>query len=403
MGGFRLREAVDGRQGLEEFRRSRPDAVLLDLRMPGMDGLDVLSAMVEDAPETPVVVVSGAGTMKDAVEALRRGAWDFVVKPMYDPELLIRSFERALEKASLKRQNQEYRRNLEDANQVLARALTELRADQQGARLLQFQLLPRDGLVVGRHTLYRRLFPSQVLSGDFVDYFLLGDDTAGFYVADVSGHGAASAFVTAILTTLVSKYRQSLALSGDETVLDPARLLDRLDRDLSALPLDKHVTMFYGVLELQSGRLRYANAGLFPFPLVREGPTARVLECPGRPLALPGRGRAAAGELMLAANARMLVGTDGLLETGWNGQRDGQPANHDSARPATPTDPANQAQSTPLGQQLTQREKWEHVRRAFEESSGIEALIERLRLDVSAPLRDDVAVLYLGGTEVTYG
>ena len=316
LGGFRLREAEDGRQGLEEFRRERPDAVLLDLRMPGLDGLDVLSAIVEDSPETPVVVVSGAGTMRDAVEALRRGAWDFVVKPMYDPEILVRSFERALEKASLKQQNQQYRRNLEEANQVLARALGELRADQLGARLLQFQLLPRDGLQVGPHTLTRRIFPSQVLSGDFVDYFVLGERLVGFYVADVSGHGAASAFVTAILTTLVGKYRQALALQGDETVLDPGRLLERLDRDLSALPLDKHVTMFYGVLDIASGRLRYGNAGLFPFPLVRLGDSARVLECPGRPLALPGSGRVATAELAFSAEARMLVGTDGLFEIG---------------------------------------------------------------------------------------
>ena len=386
LGGFRLREAADGREGLDEFRRERPDAVLLNLRMPGMDGLDVLSAIVGETPETPVIVVSGAGTMRDAVEALRRGAWDFVVKPMYDPELLVRSFERALEKASLKRQNQEYRRNLEDANQVLARALAELRSDQQGARLLQFQLLPRDGLVVGHHTLSRRIFPSQVLSGDFVDYFLLGDKMVGFYVADVSGHGAASAFVTAILTTLVGKYRQALALSGDETVLDPGRLLERLDRDLSALPLDKHVTMFYGVLELERGLLRYANAGLFPFPLVRVGPTTRVLECPGRPLALPGpegSRTTATGELAFPREARMLIGTDGLLLMG--------------------AESGQHAAGTRVGREASQREKWDQVRRAFEKSDTVETLIAHLGLDGSAPLRDDVAVLFLGGTEVSHG
>jgi phosphoserine phosphatase RsbU/P len=366
-GGFRIREADDGEKGLAEFRRERPDGVLLDLRMPGMDGLDVLSAIVADAPEMPVVVASGAGTMRDAVEALRRGAWDFVTKPMYDPELLVRSLARSIEKAHLKRQNEQYRQSLERANEVLARTLAELSADQQGARLLQFQLLPRDGMVLGRHAAYRRIFPSSLLSGDFVDYFLLGQGFAGFYVADVSGHGAASAFVTAILTTLVGKYRQAYTLGGDETVLTPGKLLERLDADLSALPLQKHVTMFYGVLDLGSSRLRYANAGLYPFPFLREGGAVAAIECPGRPLGLPGKGGAATGERDFNGDARLLVATDGVFEVG---------------------------PDRPL------REKREHVRRSFEETEGIAPLLDRLGLAAETTvLRDDVALLYVGAKE----
>jgi phosphoserine phosphatase RsbU/P len=374
-GGFRLREATDGEQGLVEFRRERPDGVLLDLRMPGMDGLDVLSAIVGEAPETPVVVASGAGTMRDAVEALRRGAWDFVTKPMYDPELLVRSIARAIEKAHLTRQNEEYRQNLERANQVLARALGELRSDQQGARLLQFQLLPRDGLPLGRHVAYRRIFPSQLLSGDFVDYFSLGEQHAGFYVADVSGHGAASAFVTAILTTLVGKYRQALTQAGDETVLEPGRLLERLHTDLSALALDKHVTMFYGVLDVRQEQLLYANAGLFPFPFIKgagAGGRAEVIECPGRPLGLPGRGGVGTGARAFPAGARLLAATDGVMELGPEGD----------------------------GAGASQRERREDVRLAFEQSDGIEPLIARLGLGGEASLRDDVAILYLDGNGV---
>ena len=80
--GCTVLEASDGLSGLEVFRQHKPDAVLLDLRMPGMDGLDVLSVLVKESPDTPVVVISGEGTMSDAVQALRRGAWDFVSKPV---------------------------------------------------------------------------------------------------------------------------------------------------------------------------------------------------------------------------------------------------------------------------------------------------------------------------------
>jgi CheY-like chemotaxis protein len=362
--GYRTVGADDGLRGIEAFRSAPPDIVLLDLRMPEMDGLEVLSILVEEAPETPVVVSSGAGTMRDAVEALRRGAWDFVTKPVSDPELLAHSIERALEKARLRRQNSDYRKHLEQTNRVLAEALGELRADQQGARLLQMHLLPRDGLALGPYTARRRLYPSRMLSGDFVDYFPLGTRHAAFYVADVSGHGAASAFVTAILTTLVAKYRQAHVQTGDATVLDPPELLARLDRDLTALSLTQHVTAFYGVLDLVGERLRFANAGLFPFPLVADDAGVTALEAAGRPLGLPGRAGFTAGERPFPRTARLLATTDGVLE---------------------------------LGPERSNREKREALAQLFQRSPELEGVISGLGLTEGASLRDDVALLFLRG------
>jgi serine phosphatase RsbU (regulator of sigma subunit) len=364
--GFRTEGAEDGLRGLQAFRTraTPPDAVVLDLRMPEMDGLDVLSVLVGEAPETPVIVSSGEGTMRDAVEALRRGAWDFVTKPVVDPELLVHSIERALEKATLRRQNSQYRKHLEHTNRVLAEALTELRADQQGARVLQFQLLPRDGLSLGPYVAERRLFPSSVLSGDFVDYFAAGPHQAAFYVADVSGHGAASAFVTAILTTLMAKYRQAHAQGGDRALLDPPELLARLDRDLAALALSQHVTVFYGVLDLMAERVRYANAGLFPFPMISDGHDVTTLDCPGRPLGLPGRAGFSAGEHALPREGRLLAVTDGVLE---------------------------------LGPARSNREKREDLQRLFERSTTLDDLGAGLGLADGVSLRDDVALLFLRG------
>jgi sigma-B regulation protein RsbU (phosphoserine phosphatase) len=362
--GFRTLAAEDGVQGIAAFRSSPPDAVLLDLRMPEMDGLEVLTVLVGESPETPVIVSSGAGTMRDAVEALRRGAWDFVTKPVSDPELLSHSMERALEKARLRRQNSDYRKHLEQTNRVLAEAVGELRADQQGARLLQVHLLPRDGLALGPYTAHRRVYPSRMLSGDFVDYFPIGTRHAAFYVADVSGHGAASAFVTAILTTLVAKYRQGHVQTGETTVLDPSEMLARLDRDLTALALTQHVTAFYGVLDLVNERLRFANAGLFPFPLLAEGDGVTVLESEGRPLGLPGRIGFGAGELAFPRSARLLVTTDGVLE---------------------------------LGPERPNREKRDALAALFQRSPDLDALVAGLGLAEGASLRDDVAFLHLRG------
>src|SRR5205814_2227117 len=140
-----------------------------------------------------------------------------------------------IERSALLRENRAYSESLEQANRRLLAALGELRSDERSARQLQFQLLPEDGLRLGPFSCERRLFPSQVLSGDFLDYFALNERYAGLYLADVAGHGTASALVTVILTTLVGKYRQALRSRGDETILHPQQLLRELDADLSSL------------------------------------------------------------------------------------------------------------------------------------------------------------------------
>ena len=83
-------------------------------------------------------------------------------------------------------------------NRELRQTLKYLEQDEKAGRRIQFQLLPEDNRTFGGYTFRRRLYPSTYLSGDFVDYFPIDDRHVGFYMADVSGHGAASAFVTVI-------------------------------------------------------------------------------------------------------------------------------------------------------------------------------------------------------------
>ena len=101
--GFTVFEAPDGRRGLEVFLDKRPDLVLVDLRMPEMDGLEVLARLGQIAPDTPTIVVSGTGVLRDAIEAIRRGAWDYVTKPIQDMAVLGLAVDKALERAALKR------------------------------------------------------------------------------------------------------------------------------------------------------------------------------------------------------------------------------------------------------------------------------------------------------------
>jgi DNA-binding NtrC family response regulator len=86
--GHRMREYPDGASAVAAFARNPPDLALLDIRMPGEDGLSVLRRLRADHPELPVIMMSGHGTMDSAIEALRSGAADFLRKPVKYPELL---------------------------------------------------------------------------------------------------------------------------------------------------------------------------------------------------------------------------------------------------------------------------------------------------------------------------
>ncbi|NOT33643.1 MAG: sigma-54-dependent Fis family transcriptional regulator [Candidatus Eisenbacteria bacterium] len=84
--GHEVREAADGRSALEALEAARFDVVLLDVKMPGMTGLDALPLMREMAPGTAVIMVSGESTISIAVQAVKRGAFDFIEKPLDTPD-----------------------------------------------------------------------------------------------------------------------------------------------------------------------------------------------------------------------------------------------------------------------------------------------------------------------------
>ena len=105
--------AEDGQQGLRFISSEKPDLVLLDLRMPEMDGIDVLRQGKKIMPDLPMIVISGANCIGDVVKALHYGAWDYLEKPIHNFTALDHSINLALEKARLIRENRAYQENLE--------------------------------------------------------------------------------------------------------------------------------------------------------------------------------------------------------------------------------------------------------------------------------------------------
>lgn len=79
---FKVDTAEDGKQGLEMILANKYDLILSDIKMPKMDGMEVLDALIEKGVETPVVMISGHGNVETAVEAIKKGAYDFIQKPL---------------------------------------------------------------------------------------------------------------------------------------------------------------------------------------------------------------------------------------------------------------------------------------------------------------------------------
>lgn len=313
--GFAVLEAENGRVGIDKCRQERPDLILSDLRMPEMDGLEVLAAVSAEFPEIPVIVVSGLGGMGDAIDALKLGAWDYITKPIEDLAVLEHAVHQALERARLLRENREYREHLEEVNRQLKDSLRKLEADEEAGRRIQFQLLPKAEAVLGPYAFSHRLLTSLYLSGDFVDYFVIDGRHLGFYMADVSGHGVSSAFVTVLLKSYINRYLEAYLQDRDAGILDPAEVLGRLNRDIFRGRLGKYLTMFYGVISRTDNRLRYANGGQFPFPILFDGSRAVTVGGKSLPVGLFDFAGYRTDTLDLPTDFVMMMVSDGILET----------------------------------------------------------------------------------------
>lgn len=106
--------AANGVEALDKLAIKEYDAMILDLNMPGVDGFGVIEKTFPRYPEMPIIVLSGVGVLDKAVEAIRKGAWDFLGKPIQNFSVLILTLNRALERARLLKENRLYKEHLED-------------------------------------------------------------------------------------------------------------------------------------------------------------------------------------------------------------------------------------------------------------------------------------------------
>lgn len=133
--GFNVIEAENGSVALSRFRQERPALVLTDLRMPKKDGFELLEDVYNESPNTPVIIISGVGTKADIINALRSGAWDYILKPVEDMNYLIDTIDRVLAQSEM---NNGYHDLMEKA---LQNKNAELEKELKQKKMLENQLL----------------------------------------------------------------------------------------------------------------------------------------------------------------------------------------------------------------------------------------------------------------------
>ncbi|KIC93890.1 sigma-54-dependent transcriptional regulator [Flavihumibacter solisilvae] len=116
--GYKIDEASDGEEGLKRFREKTFDVVLCDIKMPKLDGLEFLDKAREANPDIPIIMISGHGTIETAVEAVKKGAFDYISKPPDLNRLLI-TLRNAMDKTSLVTETKVLKRKVSKVQEMI--------------------------------------------------------------------------------------------------------------------------------------------------------------------------------------------------------------------------------------------------------------------------------------------
>lgn len=125
--GYQPIVAADGAQGLRLALQEQPDLIILDMRLPKLNGLEVLRNLRQQQADVPVIFITGHESLESAIEAFKLGIHDYIVKP-FDPQAMSATVERALDASGLRQERDQLTRELMEANRKLQRQLQELNA-----------------------------------------------------------------------------------------------------------------------------------------------------------------------------------------------------------------------------------------------------------------------------------
>jgi len=293
--GFSVRAAADMKVVMNLCEHTVPEAVILS-------DADQAGAVAAEHPRIPVVLASNGALSADALlEVLRSGISDVWMLPMSEDTIGERLAAVWFRRRAL----------ASDAERQLGALMAELELDQRAGRYIQLGMLPPNPMAIDGFRLQHHILPSLILSGDFVDYFRITDRFFAFYVADVSGHGASSAFVTVLLKNFSRRLRREFRPS----MLDnPGEILQWINRELLEQAIDKHVALILGVGNLDTQEIRLVNGGHYPPAILTRAGRSDFVEQRGKPVGLFEEVEYQSYAVPMEPGDRLVMFSDGVMD-----------------------------------------------------------------------------------------
>ncbi len=307
--GYKALNASTAMQGLEHIKQHQPQVLVLDLELPDLQGLELLEKIQKEYPDIQTIIISGIGKMNDVIVALRLGAWDYLTKPIINLEILYNSIQKACAHYDLIIKNRVYVDHI-------AQHLQVLKEDQQAGHGVQKKLLPHNNIRYGNYTFNHEINPLIYLSGDFIEYFSINHTKVAVYLADVSGHGVSSAFITILLRSLIEQIYTRYQFHSDQTIYYPDKVFEELSYEIYMAKFGKYMTMIYGVLDLTTNIFTYSIAGHYPNPiLLTQDNQAKYLPGKGFPVGILKNSFYESHEILVPVGGSIILFSDGIMES----------------------------------------------------------------------------------------
>jgi phosphoserine phosphatase RsbU/P len=292
--GYRTEAANHPSRVLQALQSGEFDVVLMDLNYTrdttaGGEGLELVSQIRSLDENLPLVVMTAWSSVDLAVEAMRRGASDFVQKPWGNQQLL-EKLETQVERCRSLRHAQRQRTD-----------------ELQDAREIQDNLLPKSIPQAKDYEIAGMTQPVRYVGGDYYNVVRISETQTVLCIGDVSGKGMPAALLMSSLQAALKPLMWDCR--------SPRELCRRLNRILCEIaPVGKFVSFFYAVLDSQDNSLTYCNAGHNPPILVRANGTASELNAAGAVLGQFPDWVYEQSDLQLQPGDTLMMFTDGLVE-----------------------------------------------------------------------------------------